>query len=109
MLGNQDIGIYPYQTTLTSSDLYYPFGSGNEGTTFTGVGSTTLGNSALLWEKTSTYGVGLESNFFNNKLCFIADFYKRNTSNILVRVPILGTAGVDASPYQNAGKCSNTG
>lgn len=51
MLGNQDIGIYPYQTTLTSSDLYYPFGSGNEGTTFTGVGSTTLGNSALLWEK----------------------------------------------------------
>ncbi len=109
ILGNQDIGIYPYQTTLNSTGLYYPFGSGNEGTTYTGVGPTTLGNSDLLWEKTTTYGVGLEANFFNNKLGFIADFYRRNTSDILVTVPILGTAGVDSSPYQNAGKCTNTG
>lgn len=109
ILGNQDIGIYPYQTTLNSTGLYYPFGSGNEGVTYTGVGPTTLGNSDLLWEKTTTYGVGLEANFFNNKLGFIADFYRRNTSDILVTVPILGTAGVDSAPYQNAGKCTNTG
>ena len=109
MLGNQDIGVYPYQTTLNSTALYYPFGSGNEGTTYTGVGPTALGNSSLLWEKTTTYGVGVEANFFNNKLGFIADFYRRNTSDILVQVPILGTAGVDSSPYQNAGKCMNTG
>lgn len=109
MLGNQDIGIYPYQTTLNSNDLYYPFGSGNEGNTLTGVGPTSLGNPNLLWEKTSTFGVGAEANFFENRLTFIADFYKRNTTNILVRVPILGTAGVDNSPYQNAGACTNTG
>lgn len=109
MLGNQDIGIYPYQTTLNSSDLYYPFGDGNEGNTLTGVGPTSLGNPNLLWEKTSTFGAGAEANFFENRLTFIADFYKRNTTNILVRVPILGTAGVDNSPYQNAGACTNTG
>lgn len=51
ILGNQDIGIYPYQTTLNSSDLYYPFGEGNEGTTHTGVGPTSLGNTNLLWKK----------------------------------------------------------
>lgn len=109
MLGNQDIGIYPYQTTLNSTDLYYPFGDGNEGTTQTGVGPTSLGNSKLLWEKTSTFGAGLEANFFDNRLTFMTDFYKRNTTNILVRVPILSTAGVDNSPYQNAGACTNTG
>lgn len=109
MLGNQDIGIYPYQTTLNSTDLYYPFGEGNEGSTLTGVGPTTLGNSKLLWEKTSTYGAGLEAGLFDSRLTFTADFYKRNTTNILVRVPILSTAGVDNSPYQNAGACTNTG
>ncbi|MCC8132914.1 MAG: SusC/RagA family TonB-linked outer membrane protein [Tannerellaceae bacterium] len=110
ILGNQDIGIYPYQTTLNSSDLYYPFGEGNEGTTHTGVGPTSLGNTNLLWEKTATGGVGVEANFLEDRLTFVADFYKRNTSNILVRIPILSTAGVGtASPYQNAGACTNTG
>jgi TonB-linked SusC/RagA family outer membrane protein len=109
ILGNQDIGVYPYQTTLNSNDLYYPFGEGGEGTTYTGVGPTSLGNSELLWEKTSSLGAGLEAYFLDNHLTFVTDVYKRNTSNILVRVPILATAGVDNSPYQNAGACTNTG
>jgi TonB-linked SusC/RagA family outer membrane protein len=111
VLGNQDIGIYPYQTTLNSGSLYYPFGSGNEGTTYTGVGPTSMGNPNLLWEKTSSVGVGLEANFFRDRLTFMADFYKRYTSDILVRVPLLATVGVEDNqvPYQNAGKVSNTG
>jgi len=110
VLGNQAIGTYPYQTTLNSTDLYYPFGAGNDGTTYTGVGPTSFGNSQLMWEKTSSVGAGVEANFFKNRLSFIGDFYKRFTSNILVQVPILSTAGVgSASPYQNAGACTNTG
>ncbi len=109
ILGNQDIGTYPYQTTLNSTGLYYPFGSGGEGVTFTGVGPTSLGNPNILWEKTSTYGTGLEASFLDNRLTFIADFYKRNTSDILVQIPLLATSGVDNAPYQNAGSVSNTG
>lgn len=109
VLGNQEIGTYPYQTTLNSSELYYPFGSGNEGTTYLGVGPTSIGNSEIMWEKTYSWGVGVESNFFNDRLRFIADFYKRYTNDILVRVPLLSTSGVDVYPYQNAGKCKNTG
>ncbi len=109
VLGNQSIGTYPYQTTLNSTGLYYPFGSGNEGTIHQGVGPTSLGNANIMWEKTYTYGVGVESNFLNDRLRFIADFYKRDTKDILVRVPLLSTSGVDSYPYQNAGKCSNTG
>ncbi len=109
ILGNQDIGTYPYQTTLNSTGLYYPFGSGGEGTTYTGVGPTSLGNPNIRWEKTSTYGAGLEALFLNNRLNFIADYYKRNTSDILVQVPLLATSGVDNAPYQNAGSVSNTG
>ncbi|MDR1201738.1 MAG: TonB-dependent receptor [Tannerellaceae bacterium] len=111
VLGNQDIGIYPYQTTLNSSDLNYVFGEGTDGTTLTGVGPTALGNSSLLWEKTSTVGVGLDSYFLDDHLTFMADFYKRNTTDILVRVPLLSTAGIntDRYPYQNAGAVTNTG
>ncbi len=109
ILGNQEIGVYPYQTTLNSSGLNYVFGEGTNGTTYTGVGPTSLGNSSLLWEKTSTFGLGLEAYFLENRLTFITDFYKRNTTDILVRVPLLATAGVDNSPYQNAGAVTNTG
>ncbi len=109
ILGNQDIGVYPYQTTLNSSGLYYPFGEGTEGITLTGVGPTSLGNANLKWEKTSTLGIGLEAFFLNDRLTFMTDFYSRNTSDILVRVPLLSTAGVDNSPYQNAGGVRNTG
>lgn len=109
ILGNQEIGIYPYQTSLNSSSLNYPFGAGNDNPAYTGVGPTTMGNSQLKWEKTTTYGVGIESNFFNDRLRFIADFYKRNTKDILVQVPLLSTSGMEGSPYQNAGKCENTG
>ncbi len=109
ILGNQDIGTYPYQTTLNSTGLYYPFGAGGEGTTYTGVGPTSLGNPNIRWEKTTTYGAGLEASFLNNRLTFIADYYKRNTSDILVQVPLLATSGVDNAPYQNAGSVSNNG
>ncbi|WP_153798146.1 SusC/RagA family TonB-linked outer membrane protein [Foetidibacter luteolus] len=109
ILGNQAIGEYPYQTTLNSTGLYYPFGSGGEGVTYTGVGPTSLGNPNILWEKTTTYGAGLEIAFLQNKLNLIADFYKRNTSDILVQVPLLSTSGVTNAPYQNAGRVSNTG
>lgn len=109
ILGNQDIGTYPYQTTLNSTGLYYPFGAGGDGTTYTGVGPTSLGNPNIRWEKTSTYGAGLEASFLNNRLSFIADYYKRNTSDILVQIPLLATSGVNNAPYQNAGSVSNTG
>lgn len=109
ILGNQDIGTYPYQTTLNSTSLYYPFGAGGEGTTYTGVGPTSLGNPNIRWEKTTTYGAGLEASFLNNRLSFIADYYKRNTSDILVQIPLLATSGVNNAPYQNAGSVSNTG
>lgn len=109
ILGNQAIGEYPYQTTLNSTDLYYPFGAGGNGTTYTGVGPTSLGNPNILWEKTATYGGGVEATFLQNKLSFIADYYQRNTSDILVQVPLLATSGVTNAPYQNAGKVSNTG
>lgn len=109
ILGNQDIGEYPYQTTLNSTGLNYPFGAGGQGTTYTGVGPTSLGNPNIRWEKTETYGAGLEASFLQNKLSFIADYYKRNTSDILVQVPLLATSGVDNAPYQNAGSVTNSG
>ena len=70
---------------------------------------TALANPVIRWEKTSTTGLGLEANFFQNKLQFMADYYNRNTSDILVVVPLPALSGLGGNPYQNVASVKNNG
>ncbi len=67
-----------------------------------------VGNADLTWEKTYTTGVGLDANFFANRLRFTFDFYNKNTSNVLYKVPKPGLTGV-TSLWQNVGEMNNRG
>lgn len=49
-----------------------------------------VGNKDLTWEQTYTAGVGIDANFFNNRLRFVFDYYNKYTSNILYQVPVSG-------------------
>lgn len=40
-----------------------------------------VGNKDLTWEQTYTAGVGIDANFFNNRLRFVFDYYNKYTSN----------------------------
>lgn len=41
-----------------------------------------VGNKDLTWEQTYTAGVGIDANFFNNRLRFVFDYYNKYTSNL---------------------------
>ncbi len=78
VLGNQNIGNYPYQSTLASG-RNYPFGTGIS----TGAAYRTYKDPTIHWESTETKDFGLESSFFDGKLSFNATYFDRLTYDVL--------------------------
>lgn len=103
-LGNQNIGIYPYLSTVNISGMGFVFG----GLPVDGAGITSMANSGIRWETANTRNIGVDFGFFNNKLNGAFEYYIRDTKDILLRLPIPGTIGLTA-PYQNAGEVRNKG
>ena len=67
----------------------------------------TLANPDIKWETTTMLDVGVDFSLFN-KLNITADWYRKNTDDILMKLDIPAGVGLNA-PYQNAGKVRNTG
>ena len=80
VLGNNNIGNYPYQTVYELSSKHnYVFG----GTYTQGAAITTYTDPNLKWERTRTSDVGFEAAFFNNSLTFNATYFYRKTTDVL--------------------------
>jgi TonB-dependent starch-binding outer membrane protein SusC len=73
------------------------------------------GNPELHWEDITTYNYGLDMNFFNNKLSFIADYFDKKTTGMLqnTSLPLIaGRYGFDGDEGQytdHIGSLSNKG
>jgi TonB-linked SusC/RagA family outer membrane protein len=67
-----------------------------------------IANPNLKWEKTLQFDLGLDWGFFNNRLSGSFDYYKKNTTDLLLNVDIPETSGI-ASQLQNLGKLYNQG
>ena len=104
-LGNQEIGIYPYSSLVRTGQFVYPFG----GSIATGATVVETGNQNIRWETTTQKNVGVDLSLWNDKLSIVADYYIKNSTDILVRVPIPQIAGSVNPPYVNAGKVQNKG
>lgn len=103
-LGNQEIGIYPY-TSLFGGNYYYPFG----GTPAQGTSITAEGNPNIKWESSTQTDLGLDLGLFDNDIQLTADYFVKNTSGMLLYIPLPSSAGSVTGPGQNAGKARNTG
>lgn len=101
-LGNQNIGNYPFASSVDLTKGYIL----NE-IAVPGASLTELGNPEISWETTEMLNVGLDLSFLK-KLSVTADFYVKNTKDILLQLPIPKTVGL-GSPYQNSGKVRNMG
>jgi TonB-linked SusC/RagA family outer membrane protein len=74
-------------------------------------------NENVTWEKTDYYNAGLDAAFFNNRLSFSFDVYDRETSGLLLKVPLPLYSGTTSgyspgsmqAPYINIGKVRNRG
>lgn len=98
-VGNRPTSLYP-QYDLYSVGVKY---DGSAGALI-----SVIGNKDLTWERTFTFDVGFDANFFSERLRASFDFYIKNTDNILYNVPVTGLVGV-TSIYRNVGKMRNTG
>lgn len=105
-IGNDKIGEYEGRP-LAAGNLNTVFGV-NE-TLFTGVSLIDPANPDIQWEATTTFDVGLEFGFFENRLTAEVDYYNRETSDILVAVPIAAYIGVNSNPTINAARVKNEG
>ena len=102
VLGNQEIGNYPYQDVLSLTN--YPFSSLSSGAII-----TRLTTKDLKWEKTAMLDFGLDVDIFNGLFGATIDWYKKNTSDILAqRADQPASLGL-AAPIVNAGAMQNKG
>ncbi|WP_018614515.1 SusC/RagA family TonB-linked outer membrane protein [Segetibacter koreensis] len=101
-LGNQNIGTYPYQSTLNNRD--YAFG----GSVSPGYSASTLVDPSLTWETTRVLDIGMDLSAFSNKLSITADWFNKYTFDILRGSQVPLWLGLNA-PTINNGAVRNKG
>jgi TonB-linked SusC/RagA family outer membrane protein len=100
--GNRDIGIYS-ALARTSSNLWY------DGTAVrVGVFNSTLANSQLSWEKTTSLNIGLDIALLDNKIDLTAEVYDMNTTDLLMNRILPQITGF-SNITTNLGKVGNRG
>ncbi|RUT78011.1 SusC/RagA family TonB-linked outer membrane protein [Ancylomarina longa] len=94
-LGNQEIDDYAYLTLVSQVD---------------GVVKTNrFGNPDLKWESSTQSNFGVDVGLFNNKLAMSAEYFVKNTSDILLPISLPSVVGDVAPTIVNAGEVSNKG
>ncbi len=111
--GNE--AIQPYQTLATYGINFAPMWDGN---LWTSTFPERIPSSNLRWETTTTFNVGVESGFFNNRLNITFDYYEKQTKDLLwlKQIPfhvgnstVFNVSGGANSTYMNIGTIENKG
>lgn len=97
-LGNQQVSNYSYISTISTSMMNYTFDSTNKAGMVSTPGAITQG---LTWETVITYNLGFDLGFFNNRLSASADFYIRDTKDMLTSSQELPAVFGTSSPKIN--------
>lgn len=105
-LGNERIGNYPYQATMNFANALFVQGSQIVSTTT--AAQRLLNIRDITWETTETWNVGLDASFFNGRLSFSGDYYRKVTRKMLLDLEIPDFLGYD-NPSQNAGTMNTKG
>jgi len=106
VLGNQEIPDYLYSAAISSNINYVV---GQDQSKWFGAIQTAFASPNIKWESTKTSDVGLDLGLFQNKLSVTADYFSKETSDLLLQVPIPGSAGSSSFPYINGGSVRNSG
>nr|WP_321487572.1 TonB-dependent receptor [uncultured Draconibacterium sp.] len=66
-------------------------------------------DSSIKWEETTTYNLGLDFGFFDNRLTGSVDVYKRKTNDLLNEIPVPGGTNFTDLLVTNVGDLENKG
>ncbi|GAB3298214.1 SusC/RagA family TonB-linked outer membrane protein [Hymenobacter tenuis] len=102
-LGNQNIGLYRYLSTISLAPGIYSFGGRPVPGNF-----FNTANRDITWETSTMGNVGVDASFLQNALTASVDVFDKRTSDILIDLPVAGVFGAGA-PTQNAASVRNQG
>lgn len=100
-LGNINFNPYQALTTYSYNSSYF-YGKG------TGATPITIGNPDLKWERTLSTNIGLDFTAFRGRVDLSADYYIKNTDNLLLDITKAPSVGVTTS-RENIGEVQNKG
>lgn len=104
-LGNENTGsnYYPYLSVMQSVNTM-PIGN----VLTSAFAQTTSANPALFWEYVEMSNIGLDLTFLQNRFSLSADYFVKNTKDILATIPLPDVLGV-SEPQQNLLSVQNKG
>ncbi|RAK02292.1 TonB-linked SusC/RagA family outer membrane protein [Larkinella arboricola] len=105
LAGNNAIGNYSQIGLL--GNRRYSLGAGT-GTVVYGLYPLSITNDQLGWEMMQQMDIGLDFGVLRNRLMFTVDYYNKNTTDLLLNVPVPGSTGYETA-LQNIGKVNNRG
>jgi TonB-linked SusC/RagA family outer membrane protein len=83
--------------------------NGNPATETTGYAATLLANPSLDWASSKQVDLGLDISVLKNRLALVADYFVKNTENMLLQVATPPTTGVSGGQWQNGGDDQDKG
>lgn len=101
--GNDMFRDYQYISTITGGTYYF-----NGGYPATGFSPDSPANANLKWEKTTQFDIGIDMGFFESRISLTADYYHKNTTDMLYLAELPYTTGF-SSYYKNIGSINNSG
>lgn len=106
-VGNiESLNPYPTNLPLTSSNVILGGSNYHTGTSLDG-----KSNPDLTWEVSETTNFGIDISSANNKFTLTADYFIRDTKDLLLKLPVSPLEGIlpENAPFQNAGEVQNKG
>ncbi len=94
----------PYQMALNYATAKYAI----SGATISMINNSTMPNNQLKPTMTSSYELGLEMKFFNNRLGLDFTYYNQNSKDQILNMPLSSTTGYERAMI-NAGEIQNQG
>lgn len=109
--GNQEISNYATVNSYRSNNANSNYAiDGAQESVYTGLTQSRIANPDLKWETTTQTSLGIDLGLLDDRLNITADYYVKNTDDILVynTVP-LTYGGTNDGQWVNDGKMKNTG
>lgn len=105
LTGNQNIGNYSFASVFKT--VQYNF----NGQAVTAIVPDMIPNPGVRWEKVEQTNIGIDATLFNRRINLTADFYIKNTNDMLVPMSVpISTGYSDVNvPHVNLGKIQNKG
>src|SRR5690606_38579683 len=98
------IGDYAYQATI-NGNFNYNF----DGTLVPAGTINALANEDIKWETTVMTNVGFDLGLLDNQFTLSFEWFKNETQDMLLGVPIPPSLGYDVAPVANVGNVENRG